>query len=149
MGAKTLETPLMLQVKSEVSINKSRSHWSSKPKLNCTEPRFESTTVCIFLISVCALPWTPRYSYRRKKSSPFFFAPLSSCLGVCYIAALDPELTHCLNALSERVLSSFPVSVQDQPDHVHFICSVQPDLDHVPLMSSVPLNTPSVLCCLP
>lgn len=71
----------------------------------------------------------PPYSSMRKKktSTPsFLFAPLNSWLGLCGRAALDPELTHCLSVRSESALSSFPVSVQDQPGHIHFLSSVQP-----------------------
>lgn len=83
--------------------------------------RLESNSKCILLISpsmLCVLchrqtPIQLHEKKKKKKSGPFLFAPFSSCLGLCYRAPLDPELTHCLNALSERVLSSFPVSVQD------------------------------------
>lgn len=93
--------------------------------------RLQSNSVCILLISLsrlCVLcrGQTPIQLHEEKKSSPFLFAPLSSWLGLCYRAALDPELTHCLNALSDRALSSFPVSVQDQPGCVHFLSCVRP-----------------------
>lgn len=56
----------------------------------------------------------PPYS-SIKQNQALSSLPLSvQCLGLCYRAALDPEATHCFNALTKRVLSSFPVCVQDQ-----------------------------------
>lgn len=82
------------------------------------------------LLSVCSLyspPCTDPHTALqiKKKLGPFLSAPLSSWLGLCYRAALYPELSQCLKALSERPLSFFPASIQDQPGHVHFLPSVQ------------------------
>lgn len=110
----------------------------------------EQTSVCICAHfskqALCALPWTDPHTAPQKESSLFLFAPLSSWLGLCYRAALDPELTHCLNAASDRALSSFPVSVQDQPGPVHFLSSVQPKPRSHTLDALC--ASQSTLCCL-
>lgn len=61
--------------------------------------------------TLCVLLWTGVHTTilkkKRKKNRGLSSLPLfCSCLGLHNRAALDPELTHCLNALSERVLFS-------------------------------------------